>query len=92
MLLMTPLSLILRLYVVVEARNVNCKGHAVYCTAELKSEKNPNTPKPAYTHTAKDTKWNHTVSLYVMQIHFIPSSIPFTFFDFSSLNNNTPTR
>eukprot|EP00026_Physarum_polycephalum_P003126 Phypoly_transcript_03135.p1 GENE.Phypoly_transcript_03135~~Phypoly_transcript_03135.p1 ORF type:complete len:786 (+),score=197.39 Phypoly_transcript_03135:146-2503(+) len=48
---------------IVEARNVNCKGHAVYCTAELKSEKNLTPTKPAFTSTAKDCKWNSTVSL-----------------------------
>eukprot|EP00026_Physarum_polycephalum_P001700 Phypoly_transcript_01702.p1 GENE.Phypoly_transcript_01702~~Phypoly_transcript_01702.p1 ORF type:complete len:974 (+),score=211.05 Phypoly_transcript_01702:222-3143(+) len=53
---------------IVEARNLGIKGHALYCSVELKTQRNTTNARTYFTTATKDAKWNQTFNLDLMSL------------------------
>jgi hypothetical protein len=53
---------------IVEARNHGIRGHALYCSVEIKTQRNTPNARIYYTTPARDAKWNQTFNLDLMSL------------------------
>eukprot|EP00026_Physarum_polycephalum_P003516 Phypoly_transcript_03529.p1 GENE.Phypoly_transcript_03529~~Phypoly_transcript_03529.p1 ORF type:complete len:755 (+),score=111.20 Phypoly_transcript_03529:115-2379(+) len=53
---------------IIEARKHGIKGNALYCSVELRTQRNTPTARVHYTNALQDAKWNQTFNIDLMKL------------------------